>query len=155
MCLYHPLSTWHRFTIEVLFRPDSTGEKEQRFIHIQEVDDHRILIEIRLTENGKWFLDTYIKSGQSDCTLYAKNHLHPLGYWYHAALIYDGLKMYHFVNGEKEFEGKVDFKPMQGGKTSIGCRLNKVYWYKGVIRKIKFSPSVLSPDKFTLLNEIS
>ena len=63
--------------------------------------------------------------------------------------------MYHFVNGKKELEGKVEFKPMQGGKTSIGCRLNKVYWYKGMISKIKFSPSILSTDTFTLLNEIS
>jgi hypothetical protein len=148
----NPLTGWKRFTIEVLFRPDPDGEKEQRFIHIQENDDHRVLIETRVTDDGSWFFDTYIKSGQSDCTLYANDFLHAVGKWYHAALIYDGKKMYHFVNGEQELEGDVTFKSMQMGKTSIGCRLNKVYWYKGAIARINFSPHVLSRDKFSLLN---
>ncbi|MEE9118446.1 MAG: LamG domain-containing protein, partial [Calditrichia bacterium] len=81
----NPIAGRDAFTIEVIFRPDSGGNTEQRFLHFQEVDSHRVLIETRLTENGKWFLDTYMKYGNSDKTLYAKNHLHDLNQWYHMA----------------------------------------------------------------------
>ena len=147
----NPIAGWGAFTIEVIFRPDSGGNTEQRFLHFQEVDSHRVLIETRLTENGKWFLDTYMKYGNSDKTLYAKNYLHDLDQWYHAALTYDGTNMAHYVNGMLELSGSVKFNPMNGGETSIGCRINRVYWFKGAIILIKFTPSALSPGEFGLL----
>jgi len=146
----NPIAKWSAFTIELIFRPDSGGNTEQRFFHIQDVDIHRVLVEIRLTDDNKWFLDTYMKNGNSDKTLYAKNHLHDLNQWYHAALTYDRNIMTHYVNGVQELSGTLQFNPMNGGKTSIGCRINKVFWFKGAIYLIKFSPSALIPAEFKL-----
>jgi hypothetical protein len=144
----NPLAGAKVYTVEIIFRPDSGGNPEQRFFHMGEIDGNRVLMETRLTDNNMWFLDTYIRSGESERTLYAKNFLHPTGKWYHAALVYDGKKVRHFVNGSLELEGLVGFVPMEGGRTSIGCRLNQVFWYKGAIRRIRITPRVLSPKEF-------
>ena len=147
----NPLAGASEFTVEIIFRPDAGGNKEQRFLHMQEVDDHRVLIETRLTEDNKWFLDTFVKSGESERTLYAKDFHHPVDAWYHAALVYDGQAMHHYVNSKKEMEGAVKYVPMKGGKTSIGCRLNKVFWFKGAIKKVKVTPRTLSSEEFMSL----
>jgi hypothetical protein len=144
----NPLAGFSKFTVEIIFRPDSGGNKEQRFFHIGEVNDDRVLIETRLTEDNKWFLDTFIKSGESERTLYAQDFLHPLNEWYHAALVYDGQNMRHFVNGLKELEGSIENTPMKGGQTSLGVRLNRIYWFKGAIRMARIIPRALSPEEF-------
>lgn len=146
----NPLAESSAFTLEVVFRPDAGGNPEQRFVHMQEVDDHRVLVETRLTPDGQWFLDTFLKSGESECTLYAEKFLHPVGDWFHAALVYEGGLMSHYVDGSKELEGEVDFRPMSGGQTSVGSRLNRVYWYKGAVRAIAVTPRTLSPAEFVL-----
>jgi len=144
----NPISGMGHFTIEVVFRPDRDGNKEQRFFHIQESDDHRVLIETRLTDDNRWFLDTFVKDGASEKTLRAKECLHPVGDWYHIALVYDGKTVRHHVNGIMESREQVAFHPMQEGKTSIGCRLNRVYWFKGAIRCVRLSSKAIAPDKF-------
>lgn len=146
----NPLAGLKSFTVEIVFRPDPDGPPEQRFLHFQEADDHRALIETRVTGDGNWFLDTFLKSGEPEKTLYAKEHLHRAGRWFHAALTYDGKLMRHFVNGALELEGEVSFKPMTGGKTSIGCRMNRVYWFKGAIASVRVSPGALEPEAFTI-----
>lgn len=146
----NPLTGCSSFTLEVIFRPDPDGRPEQRFVHIGEIDGHRILVETRLTPDGKWFLDTFLKSGESECTLYAEDFLHPVGEWFHAALVYENGVMRHFVNGNFELEGAVDFQAMSGGQTSVGCRLNRVYWYKGAVKAISATPHVLAPEEFVL-----
>lgn len=146
----NPLAGCRNFTLEVVFRPDPDGNSEQRFVHLEEVDDHRVLIETRLTQDGHWFLDTFLKSGDSERTLYAKEFIHLTGEWFHAALTYEDGLMRHYVNGVQEMEGAVDFRPMTGGKASLGSRLNRVYWYKGAIREISFTGKALSPGEFVL-----
>lgn len=146
----NPLAGFSRFTVEVIFRPDSDGGAEQRFVHLQAADDHRVLIETRLTQDGHWFLDTFLKSGGPERTLYAREFLHETGRWFHAALTYDGSRMRHYVNGVQEMEGDVEFRPMKGGQTSVGCRLNRVYWFKGAVRALSFTGRVLAPSDFVL-----
>lgn len=150
----NPLSGKNVFTVEIIFCPDSGGNPEQRFFHMGEIDGNRVLIETRLIDNNKWFLDTYIKSGESEITLYAKDFPHSTGRWYHAALVYDGKHMRHYINGSKELEKPIKFSAMVGGKTSVGCRLNKVFWYKGSISKIKITPRALSLEEFMLSENI-
>ncbi|MDA2938103.1 LamG domain-containing protein [Acidobacteria bacterium AH-259-A15] len=143
----NPLAGFSQFTIEIVFRPDAGGNREQRFFHVQEKDDHRVLIEIRLTDDS-WFLDTFIKSGTSEKTLYAQEFPHPLGNWYHAALVYEAQQMRHYVNGVQEMDAPVNYVPMKDGQTSIGCRLNRVFWFKGAIRQVRVTPRALSPEEF-------
>ena len=145
----HPLAGWPQFTAEVIFRPAAGGAKEQRFFHLQEEGtENRVLFETRLTGDGDWFLDTYLKSAAGDCTLLAKDHLHRIGPWYHAALVVDGKSMRHYVNGKLELSQELNFTPHKAGLTSLGVRINKVHWYKGAISQARFTPRPLEPAAF-------
>lgn len=144
----NPLAGTQSFTVEAVFRPDAGGSQAQRFLHMQSSEENRVLMETRLNERNEWFLDTFIKSGKSEKTLQSKATLHPLGKWYHAALTYDGHTMRHYVDGVEEMSGEVEYTAVGGGQTSIGCRLNRVFWFKGAIRKIRISHAVLHPNQF-------
>jgi len=144
-----PLAGAEKFTLEIIFRPEANGPAAQRFLHLQETgSESRILIETRLPDGKNWYLDTYIKTPAGDHTLAEPPKLHPVGQWYNATLIYDGEKMRHYVNGVEESSAKLAFDPLGGGKTSIGVRINLVHWFKGAIRKIRFTPAVLRANSF-------
>jgi hypothetical protein len=145
----NPLAEVERFTLEVIFRPDAGGPKEQRFVHLQEAGgENRILIETRLTGDNRWFLDTFIRSGETNQTLYAEKFLHPIGEWYQAALVFDGREMRHYVNGIQEMSALIQYQPMKPGQISLGVRLNRVFWFKGAIRKVRFTNDALVPVDF-------
>jgi hypothetical protein len=144
----NPLSGAESFTIEVIFRPDPSPNKAQRFLHMQANEENRVLVETRLNDANEWFLDTFIKSGESEKTLQSKETLHPSGRWYHVALTYDGRRMRHYVNGTEEMSGEVKYAPVEGGQTSIGCRLNQVFWFKGAIQTVRVTHAALGPTQF-------
>jgi hypothetical protein len=145
----NPLAGLKEFTVEVIFRPYEGGPKEQRFFHLQEAgSENRVLFETRLTDDGRWFLDTFLKSGEGNYTQLAKDSLHELGPWYHAALTIDAKQMRHFVNGKEELATTIEFTPLKAGQTSLGVRINKLHWFKGAIRQVRITPRVLSPDRF-------
>jgi hypothetical protein len=144
----NPLAGAQTFTVEAVFRPDAGGAKEQRWFHIQEdTGDDRILFETRLDGN-QWVTDTFIKSGENSRALYAENFKHPLDAWYHMALVYDGSMMRHYVTGKEELSGALAIPPLGKGQTSIGVRMNRVYWFKGAVRKARFTPRALNPAEF-------
>jgi len=144
-----PIAGADQFTIEALFRPDAGGLAEQRWLHIEDTEnaETRALLEIRLN-GSEWFLDTFIKSGDDRSPLLAENFKHPVGKWFHVALVYDGAEMRHYIDGKLELSGKIAAKPFGKGITSIGVRRNKVYWFKGAVAKARFTNRALSPDQF-------
>ena len=145
----NPLADWAAFTIEILFRPDESGGAEQRFVHIEDSKGSRVMMETRLDGKGHWWLDTFLRDEGASLPLIDPQRTHPTGAWYWAAVRYDGKTktMSHFVNGEKEREGAVVFRPMTNGQTSIGVRQNRVFWYKGLVREIRFHPEALPPEQ--------
>lgn len=145
----NPLAGADKFTIEAIFRPDAGGEKEQRWLHVEDTEnvESRAMLETRLSGN-EWFLDTFLKSGESRMPLFAENFKHPVGRWYHIALVYDGTELRHYVDGKLELSGKLNFKTFGKGTTSIGVRQNKVYWFKGAVLKARFTKRPLSPSQF-------
>jgi hypothetical protein len=143
----NPIKGWSRFTLEVLIRPDLDGQPEQRFFHIQQRNPNsRALLEIRLTPEGKWALDAFLEAGPDSRALLDRSKLHPAGEWSWVAMEYDGQNLTSFVNGVKELQGEVDFTPMVSGQTSVGVRINRVYWFKGRIAEARFYPSALAPS---------
>jgi hypothetical protein len=80
--------------------------------------------------------------------MYAIGDTHENGPWYHAAIVVDGKTFKHYVDGRMELGREVEFKPMKTGKTSLGVRINRVYWYKGAVRKIRFTSRAMRPDEF-------
>ena len=144
----NPVAGAHAFTVEAVFRPDAGGSKEQRWLHIQGARrDDRVLLETRLV-GDEWFLDTFIKSGEQGRTLYAENFKHPLGRWYHVALVYDGSVMRHYVDGREELSGPLSIGTLEAGRTSIGVRMNRIHWFKGAVRRARFTPRALRPAEF-------
>jgi hypothetical protein len=144
----NPLAGLSQFTIEVLVRPDAGGGAEQRFLHLQDEAGSRVLLEIRLTPEGQWALDTFMLSGASRLTLLDRTKIHPAGRWHWVALRYDGHRMTSWVDGRQELEGAVEFAPMKSGQTSLGVRLNRISWFKGAIREARFHSGVLADEAF-------
>ena len=146
-----PLAGAEHFTMEMFFCPAPGGEREQRVLHLQEDgSESRALIETRVADEAHWFLDTCIWSGPARHTLYAEASLHPFGPWYHVALVHAGAQMRHYVDGRQELSAAMPFEPFSVGKTSLGVRLNRVSWFRGIIRAVCFTPRVLSPASFEL-----
>jgi hypothetical protein len=145
----HPLAGAATFTAEVIFRPESGGALEQRFLHLQDAtSDDRILFETRLPGEGAWCLDTFLQSGEASQAQLARDHRHPLDAWYHAALVYDGREMRHYVNGHLEMAHPIVWRSHAPGGTAIGVRMSRVYWYRGAIAAARFVPRALAPEEF-------
>jgi hypothetical protein len=145
----NPLAGLKQFTAEVVFQPSTAGPKEQRFLHFQENGtENRLLFEIRLTDDNRWFLDTFIKSGDGNYTLYAEKFPHAIGPWYHATVVMDGTTMRHYINGIEEMATPIKFTPQKEGRTSIGVRINRVSWFKGAVRRVRITPRALTPNEF-------
>jgi hypothetical protein len=145
----NPVDGWDQFTVEVFFKPDSDGPEEQRFVHFQDENANRGLIETRINPDGRWALDTFLYNSSLDSglTLLDRDINHPGDDWVWAALTYDGTTMSHYVNGNKELEGDIEFGPIGPGMISLGVRLNQVHWFKGEIQEIRFHPASLSASE--------
>jgi hypothetical protein len=142
----NPIEGWNEFTIEVLFKPDGEGPAEQRFLHIQDDQERRVLIETRVTKLRTWALDTFLRATDSDkLTLLDPAKVSPGDQWYWVALIYDGKTMSHYVNGNQQLAGAVTFPIMSAGRISLGVRQNRIHWFKGCISQVRFTPGALRP----------
>lgn len=153
----HPLAAATAFTWEVIFRPDSTGSPEQRFFHLQEIDPQtgsdtmtRMLFETRLIDK-QWCLDSFVLSGKASRTLLDRTKLHPLDAWYHVAMVYDGKQFSNYVNGKLQGSGEVSLTPQGQGHTSVGVRINKRDYFKGLVRQARFTRRALAPSEFLAL----
>jgi hypothetical protein len=111
------------------------------------------MFETRLVEGGRWFLDTFIKSGEQNVVLYAENDTHEIGQWQHAAIVVDGETMRHYVDGQLELSDTLQYQPQSSGRTSLGVRINEVHWFKGAIRTARFTPHVLGPAEFLSISD--
>jgi hypothetical protein len=149
----HPLAGAQTFTWEAIFRPDG-GQTEQRWFHLSERDpatgldtDNRMLFEIRVV-GDQWFLDSYNQSGSASKALMNRTALHPLGAWYHVASVYDGKEFRNYVNGVREGAAEVQLAPHGPGHTSVGVRINRVFYFKGAVHLARFTRKALSPSEF-------
>lgn len=148
----HPLAGASQFTWEAIFRPDG-GNAEQRWFHLEQNPatgddaDNRMLFEIRVID-GRWCLDAFNHSGPVQKALLFRNKLHDLGAWYHVAAVYDGQEFRSYVNGVQEGAAQIHLTPQGPGRTSIGVRLNQLYYFKGAIHLARFTPRALAPSEF-------
>jgi len=143
----NPLAGWDKFTIAILFRPDADGAFAQRFLHAEDAHGERMTIESRVVAGQGWYMDTFLLpgTGQKGLALIDPKKLHPLGRWAWGELVYDGRTMTAYVDGVQELTGPVAFPPMGAGQTSVGVRQNKLYWFKGLIKEVRFYPTALAP----------
>jgi len=153
----HPLAGFHNFTFEAFFRPDRGGAAEQRWFHLSERNpstgedrNTRVLFETRVIED-QWCLDAFVNTNLGSITLLDRNRLHPLAAWYHVAMVYDGKELKSYVNGALEGTGPLQFSPQGTGHSSVGVRINRMYYFKGAVRQARFTPRALPPREFMKL----
>jgi hypothetical protein len=157
----NPLGDAKEFTIEVIFKPDSAYNisRQPRFIHFQDEADtlsgwnaaRRIMMELRLTPENKWYLDGFLLTDAGERTLANKNLIHSTGQWCHAALTYKDNTFKTYVNGVEETGGSVMFTEKilnPAGKVSIGGRMNRLNYYCGLIKTLKITRKALMPQQF-------
>lgn len=141
----NPIEGLRAFTIEALIKPVANGAAEQRFLHIEDERKARVLLELRIVSPTEWALDTFLHdSPESRRTLLDRAKTHSTDDWHWVALTYDGTTMTHYVDGVRELQGPLSFRAMAPGRVSLGVRLNKVSWYQGCIREVRFTPRALA-----------
>lgn len=150
----HPLAGAEAFAFEALFRPEG-GAFEQRWFHLQEIGadggatDTRILFEIR-TREGEWWLDAFAKGPGYNHTLITPEKRFPVGRWFHVAQTFDGRTYRSFVDGVLQAEAPLAFRPQGAGRSSIGCRYNRVSPFRGAVRAAAFWRRAITPTAFAL-----
>ncbi|MEN5362459.1 LamG-like jellyroll fold domain-containing protein [Brevundimonas intermedia] len=150
----HPLAGAETFTFEALFRPDG-GAFEQRWFHLAEEapagqppSQTRFLFEIRVVRD-RWYLDAFTRGPGYNHTLIFPERLYPCGQWHHVAQTFDGVMYRAYVDGVLQGEHAVPFKPQGPGRASVGCRMNRVNYFKGAVRQARFTHAALPPERFT------
>lgn len=143
----NPLAGSPAFTIEILFKPEEGGLEAQRFFHLQDTQSWRVMIETRLDGKGHWWLDTFLGRNAGGQPLIDAKLLHSTGRWYWVALRFDGKHMTSFVDGKQELECEAAFGPMVEGQLSLGVRQNKVHWFKGGIREVRWHTEAIPAEK--------
>lgn len=146
----NPLEGLTRFTVEIIFRQDAGASNEPRFFHIGHAKGDRMLLETRITDDGRWYLDSFLRSGENYKVLIDPEQNHPIGEWAHAALVLEDGQMRHYVNGRLELEGHIDFQPITGGGMRLGARMNQKHFFKGAIHSIRVTPEALVPENFEI-----
>ena len=153
----HPLAGMETFTFEVFFRPDRGGAAEQRWFHLSERDpktgqdgNTRFLFEIRVI-NDQWCLEALVNTPKGNQGLIDRSLLHPLNTWHHVAMVYDGKEFRSYVNGVLEGKAPLAFSPQGPGHSSVGVRINRMYYFKGAVRQARFTPRALAREEFLKL----
>ena len=140
----NPIEGLAQFTVEALIEPAPEGPAEQRFLHVSETgSENRLMLETRILPDRSWCLDTFLRHGDASLTLIDRQRTHPADGWHVVALVYDGTRMAHYVDGVQELAGDVAFRALGAGRTSIGVRQNLVSWFKGRIRLLRFTSEAL------------
>ncbi len=144
----NPLAGASAFSLEVLFNPAADGPAEQRFLHVQDAATNRALLEIRLA-GGTWALDAFLFSpvNKGRLVLLDPTKRHPAGRWTWVAVVYDGRRLTSYIDGVKELEGDVTIPPFGAGRVSLGVRQNKVYWFKGGLREVRWHTTALKAEE--------
>jgi concanavalin A-like lectin/glucanase superfamily protein len=150
----HPLAGAETFTFEAIFRPERGGAPEQRWFHLAEQDpktkedtETRFLFEIRVI-GDQWCLDAFVHTPTANQALLYRNLLHPLDEWHQVAMVYDGSEFRSYVNGVLQGKAAIHFAPEGPGHSSVGVRINKMFFFKGSVRQARFTRRALSPDQF-------
>lgn len=144
-----PVEGCNAFGIEILVKPSADGPATPRILHFEDSLLNRGTIELRLTKDGKWYADVFLKNGRLNkgVTLMDSTLLHETDRWYSIALVYDGKKMSSYVGGRKELEADMEFPPVSNGRLSLGVRLNKMNWFKGQIGHVIFYKGEVSAQE--------
>jgi hypothetical protein len=149
-----PLAGTIPYTLEVIFRPSSTGAPAQRFFHLQEAGSgSRRMFELRIMQD-KWCLDTVAFSNPANGPRRSgvmmncdAQHAFPLDHWYAVAAVYDGKVLRAYVDGVLQGEIAVNLSPLGKGGTSVGTRYTRQDYFTGDMYSARFTSHALPIDQ--------
>lgn len=55
-----------------------------------------------------------------------------------------------YVDGALQGEHPQAFTRQGPGRTSVGCRMNRVNYFNGAVRQARFTHAALPPERFTM-----
>ena len=116
-------------------------------LHLSDADEGRHLPGTEELWGESWYHDWAASDGSYGGYLRLGLYPNRNVVWYWVALVYDGKRMSHYIDGVLELEGEVAFAPMAAGRTSLGVRQNLVSWFKGGIAEARFTPAALPAGK--------
>lgn len=156
----NPVGNSNEFTVEMVFWADSSfgNSFAPRFLQIQDPNDSvqkRIMIELRLTPEGKCYMDGFMKTDIERKALIDESFLHQINRWNHVAITYANDTLTTYFNGRKELQGKISYKDRiinAEGRTSLGGRMNNCGYFKGLILKVSVAQLALDSQDFVLLS---
>ena len=144
---FNPIMDAREFTVELVFKPKACypDNVAPRFVHIQDPDDpdaKRVMIELRVDENNKCYMDGFIKTDVDDLALIDETLVHYTDMWQHVAITYMDSTFTTYFNGIEELSGTLHYDSAivsTIGKTSLGARMNEVAFYAGLMKTLKVS----------------
>jgi hypothetical protein len=68
------------------------------------------------------------------------------------AAVYDGTEFRSYVDGTLDGAAQIQLAPQGQGRSSVGVRINKVYYFKGAVRLARFTRRALAPSEFLKLS---
>ena len=71
-----------------------------------------------------------------------------LGQWHHVAAVYDGKEFRSYVDGVLDGAAQIELTPQAAGRSAVGVRMNKLYYFKGAVRMARFTRRALAPSEF-------
>jgi hypothetical protein len=151
----NPLIGLNEFTFEVVFRIDEGGVSEQKFIHLQANPDIRILFEIEFKENGRWYMENFIKAENGESIHLMDSTIdYPVNRWYHAAIVYKNNEFKQYINYNTLDIENLSWTPPTDGSVSVGSRMNQVNYFTGAVREIRFADMALDSSEFLFYDEL-
>lgn len=139
----NPLDSQLGFTIQVLFKPLAGGSPQQQFVHLQDSDGSRIILEIELGADSTFRMHSFVGVLDQKLDLENQTIRHPVNQWYWAQLTYSGEMVRLYVNGKEEASGALTIEPMKAGETGLGFKLSEENWFKGCVRELRFANDAL------------
>jgi len=154
----NPIGDAKEFTVEVVFWPEACYPEntDPRFVHIQDPEDpqsKRVLIELRLNEDNLCYMDGFMLTDSDNLALIDETLTHPTETWLHAAVTYKNGLLTTYMQGQEELSGEVGYQDLllnPVGKTSLGARMDKRNWFRGMIKTLKVTRKALDPADFLI-----
>lgn len=158
---FNPLGNTTEFTVEVVLKPEAAYPENTtpRFLHFQDPDDpqaKRLMVELRLNEENQCYLDAFLKTDTGSLVLIDPKLVHPTAQWMHVAVTYKNNILTTYINGKKQLSGQIGYKDAfinPTGKVAIGGRMNKVDWFRGLIKMLRIEKVALEPEDFMHIND--
>lgn len=150
----NPFGEAKAYTLEVVFKPKSekAANDAPRFLHIEVPGQpKRVIFELRFNSRREWAFDAGMTTDAGYLVLFDADLAHKGDEWAHVASTFDGATMKSFVNHKQELSGRISTRTRvieAAAVSSIGARMNEVYWMHGLIRAVRVTHAALDPVDF-------